>query len=128
MAGTMFSPSQGSFGGATLSASRVVRAGNFYFVSGQAGADPELGIGQGDARAQTFQAFRNVEKALSEVGLTLKDIVKVNAHIDDPRDFVWMNLAMGELFPTNPPARTTVCAKAIIDTKIEVDVIAYKED
>ncbi|MGE3302676.1 MAG: RidA family protein [Hyphomonadaceae bacterium] len=122
-----YSEPASSFAGAKLSASRMVRAGNFYYVSGQAGAGPN-GIGQGDARAQTHQAFENVKRVLAEAGLGLEHIVKVNAFIADERDFIWLNLAMTEIFPNDPPARTTAVAKAIIDTKIEVDVVAYKED
>lgn len=116
-----------TFAGAALWYSKVVRAGDFYFVSGQPGADPQLGIGQGDARAQTLQAFRNLDLALQGVGLTLDDVIKVTVYLADPRDFMWMNLGMQEVFPGQPPARVTVCAQPVLDTKIEVEAVAYRQ-
>jgi len=114
------------FGGATLWYSKVVRAGDFYYLSGQPGADEETGIGQGDAVAQTRIAFKNAEKQLAKVGLTLNDIVKVTVYLADARDFMLMNLAMTQVFPGEPPARVTVVAQPVLDTKIEIDVVAYK--
>ncbi len=115
-----------TFGGATLWYSKVVRAGDFYYLSGQPGADEETGVGQGDAVAQTKIAFRNAEKQLAKVGLTLNDIVKVTVYLADARDFMLMNQAMKEVFPGEPPARVTITAQPVLDTKIEIDVVAYK--
>jgi 2-iminobutanoate/2-iminopropanoate deaminase len=122
-----YADSKADFGGATLWYSKAVRAGDFWFLSGQPGADKETGVGQGDARAQTRIAFRNAEAALASVGLTLEDIVKVTVYLADARDFLLMNIAMREIFTGAPPARVTVVAQPVLDTKIEIDVVAYKE-
>jgi len=122
-----YADAKADFGGATLWYSTVVRAGDFWFLSGQPGADKETGVGQGDARAQTRIAFRNAEAVLAGVGLTLEDIVKVTVYLADARDFLLMNIAMREIFTGDPPARVTVVAQPVLDTKIEIDVVAYKE-
>jgi 2-iminobutanoate/2-iminopropanoate deaminase len=122
-----YADAKADFGGATLWYSKVVRAGDFWFLSGQPGADKETGVGQGDARAQTRIAFRNAEAVLAGVGLTLEDIVKVTVYLGDARDFLLMNIAMREIFTGDPPARVTVVAQPVLDTKIEIDVVAYKE-
>lgn len=114
------------FGGATLWYSKIVRAGDTYYLSGQPGADKETGVGQGDARAQTKIAFKNAAELLATVGLTLDHIVKVTVYLADARDFMLMNQGMREVFPGEPPARVTVTAQPVLDTKIEIDVVAYK--
>jgi enamine deaminase RidA (YjgF/YER057c/UK114 family) len=74
-----------------------------------------------------LQAFRNLANTLATVGLGLEDVVKVTIYLADTRDFMWMNMAMREVFPGDPPARVTVSARNILDTKIEIDAIAYRE-
>jgi enamine deaminase RidA (YjgF/YER057c/UK114 family) len=52
--------------------------------------------------------------------------VKATVFLEDARDFGRYNGVFKEYFPDALLARTTVEARAVIDTKIEIDVIAYK--
>ena len=46
--------------------------------------------------------------------------------LQDTRDFGRYNKVFGEMFKDAVLARTTVEARAVINTKIEIDCIAYK--
>jgi enamine deaminase RidA (YjgF/YER057c/UK114 family) len=63
---------------------------------------------------------------LAADGATLADVVRVTTYLEDTRDFGRYNKVFGELFKDATLARTTVEARAVISTKIEMDAIAYK--
>jgi enamine deaminase RidA (YjgF/YER057c/UK114 family) len=46
--------------------------------------------------------------------------------LDDTRDFSGFNRVFTEFFTENPPARSTVQSKLVVDARIEADVVAYK--
>ena len=114
-------------GGQPLPFSSAVEAGPFVFVSGQVAMGDNGEIVPGGIEAQTRQALKNVEKALALAGCTLKDVVKSTVWLDDARDFWTFNRVYAEHFPGNKPARSTTQAKLMIDAKIEIEVVAYKE-
>ena len=53
-------------------------------------------------------------------------MVRVTTYLEDTRDFGRYNKVFGEHFKDAVLARTTVEARAVINTKIEMDAIAYK--
>jgi reactive intermediate/imine deaminase len=110
----------------TLPRSLVTKAGDFVFVSGQLARGENGDIIAGGIEAQTRQTMRNVARALAVAGCTLMDVVKTTVWLDDARDFDEFNRVYGEFFPGSRPARSTIQAKNMIDTKIEIEVIAYK--
>ena len=114
-------------GGQPLPFSPAVTAGPFVFVSGQVAMGDSGEIVPGGIEAQTRQALRNVEKALELAGCTLKDVVKSTVWLDDARDFWTFNRVYAEFFSENKPARSTTQATLMIDAKVEIEVIAYKE-
>ncbi|MET0633149.1 MAG: RidA family protein, partial [Xanthobacteraceae bacterium] len=71
----------------------------------------------------TIEAIRRI---LAEEGATLADVVRVTTYLEDARDFGRYNRVFGEQFKDAVLARTTVEARAVISTKIEMDAIAYK--
>ena len=60
----------------------AVTGGKTVYISGQVGID-ERGVivGIGDLRAQTEQAFRNIERALADVGATFQHVVKTSLFV-----------------------------------------------
>ena len=54
------------------------------------------------------------------------DVVRVTTYLEDARDFGRYNKVFAEHFKDAVLARTTVEARAVINTKIEMDAIAYK--
>jgi reactive intermediate/imine deaminase len=104
----------------------AVRAGDFIFVSGQVAKDENGAMCAGPIEEQCRSTIEAVRRALAAAGADLADIVKMTVYLDDARDFGRYNRVFAEYFPDGGIARTTVEARAVIDTKIEMDAIAYK--
>jgi reactive intermediate/imine deaminase len=114
-------------GGQPLPFSSAVRAGPFVFVSGQVAMGENGEIVPGGIEAQTRQTLKNVERALTLAGCSLADVVKATVWLDDTRDFWSFNRVYAEHFPGNKPARSTTQAQLMVDAKIEIEVVAYRE-
>jgi 2-iminobutanoate/2-iminopropanoate deaminase len=103
-----------------------VRAGDYIFVSGQVAKDEQGKMCAGTIEEQARWTIESVRRILALEGADLSDIVKVTVYLEDARDFGRYNRVFAEYFPEGRLARTTVEARAVIDTKIEMDAIAYK--
>jgi reactive intermediate/imine deaminase len=103
-----------------------VRAGDYIFISGQVAKDENGNMCAGTIEEQTRWTIECVKRILALEGADLSDVVKVTVYLDDARDFGRYNRVFAEYFPEGNIARTTVEARAVIDTKIEMDAIAYK--
>lgn len=114
------------FGSAHVPLSPAVRAGDFIYISGQVpvGADGTVIIG--GIEAQTKQVMENIKAALALAGAELTDVVKTFVILEDAREFAAFNKTYATYFPQNPPARTTIESRLMIDIKIEIEAIAYK--
>ena len=115
-------------GAKALPFSPAVKAGEFVFVSGQVANDETGAIVTGDIVAHTRRAMQNVTRALALAGCTLEDVVKTTVWLDDARDFAEFNQVYAEFFPGNKPARSTTQAKLMVETKVEIEVIACKRE
>ena len=118
--------------------SPVIRAGDFVFVSGNAGLLPRSSATAGDGswqpgalveggiEAETRQTLENIKTALEAAGAQLSDVVKVNAFLRDvDRHFHAYNEVYLEYFPTEPPTRTTVGVKIYGNILVEIECVAY---
>lgn len=104
----------------------AVRAGDFIFVSGQVAKDADGTMRSGTIEEETRWTIESVRRALREAGADLEDVVKATVFLEDARDFGRYNGVFKEYFPEGRLARTTVEARAVINTKIEIEVVAYK--
>jgi 2-iminobutanoate/2-iminopropanoate deaminase len=104
----------------------AVRAGDFIFISGQVAKDADGNMISGTIEAETAGAIEAIKRILAEEGATLADVVRVTTYLEDARDFGRYNKVFGEYFKDAVLARTTVEARAVISTRIEMDAIAYK--
>jgi reactive intermediate/imine deaminase len=118
-------PRTGS-GGQILPFSQAVEAGGFVFVSGQVGMDESGEIVQGGIVAETRQTMDNIIAILTKADCTLADVVKVSVWLDDTRDFQAFNRVYAGYFDGNLPARSCVKSQIMIDSKVEIEVLAYK--
>jgi len=112
----------------TLPRSVATKVGGFVFVSGQVGRDEEGHVVAGGTGAQARQTLRNVAHALALAGCTLEDVVKITVWLDDAGDFDEFNRVYTEFFPGNKPARSTLQAKNMAGTKVEIEAIGYKHE
>ena len=101
--------------------------GGMIFTAGQVAWD-ETGkvTAIGDVAAQTRQTLKNVVAVLHEGGATVDDVIKCNVYLADIRDFDIMNAEFAKVFPTDPPARTTVEARLAEATMlVEIEAVAW---
>lgn len=104
----------------------AVRAGDFIFVSGQVAKDENGDMCVGNIEEECRWTLESIRRVLKEAGADLSDVVKVTVYLEDARNFGRYNRVFAEYFPEGRVARTTVEARAVIETKIEMDAIAYK--
>ena len=112
--------------GMKLPFSKAVRAGDLVFVSGQMAIDTNSRLAVGNMEDEARQVFANIQAILEEADCTMADVVKCTCWIDDPRDFSQFNAVFAEVFPSEPPARSTVVSKLVLNARLEVEAIAYK--
>ena len=110
----------------TLPRSLATKAGGLVFVGGQVARDENGDVIAGGIEAHTRQTMKNVAGALALAGCTLEDVVKTMVWLDDARDFDEFNRVYSEFFPGSKPTRSTIQAKNMVGTKIEIEVIAYR--
>jgi reactive intermediate/imine deaminase len=113
-------------GGQHLPFARAVQAAGWLYVSGQTPmVNGELVAG--NIAAQSRQAVENLIAILSEAGYGTEHVVRCGVWLDDPRDFSAFNSVFKEYFGANPPARSCVVSSMVVDCKVEIDCIAYKD-
>ena len=106
----------------------AVRAGDFIFVSGQVPKDENGVMFAGTIEEETRHCIEAVRRVLKEAGADLQDVVKATVFLEDARDFGRYNGVFAKYFPDGNLARSTVEARAVISSKIEIEVIAYKPE
>jgi 2-iminobutanoate/2-iminopropanoate deaminase len=102
-----------------------VRAGDFVYVSGQAGIDPDTGKPAGPAlRDQARQSMRNVEAVLKAAGSNLGLVVNTTVIVADISEFAVVNELFAETFPSDPPARMTMQVALPMGLLISIGCVA----
>jgi len=109
--------------------SQAIRAGDFLYVSGQLGLEPESGKLISDtAEMQTEQAMQNIKAILEADGSGFNDIVDTTIYLTDLTEFANVNAIYGKYFPTHKPARATVQVSGLPKNgKVEIKVTAYRK-
>jgi enamine deaminase RidA (YjgF/YER057c/UK114 family) len=109
--------------------SRAVVAGPWVLVAGTTGTVDGRVVGEGDAYAQTVQAFRNVEAALASAGAHLTDVVQTRMFVTDIARWEEVGRAHRELFGDVRPVTAMVGVAALIDPAmlVEVEAVAWLE-
>ena len=107
--------------------SQAVIAGNLIFTAGQLGIDPKTGeLAQG-IEAQTRQALTNLSALLEAASSSLDRVVKATIFLAHMEDFAAMNTVYADLFPLQPPARSTVeVAQLPRGALVQIEVIALR--
>jgi enamine deaminase RidA (YjgF/YER057c/UK114 family) len=107
--------------------SRAVVAGPWVLVAGTTGTIDGRVVGEGDAYAQTVQAFRNVEAALVSAGAALADVVQTRMFVTDVTRWEEYGRAHRELFGDIRPVTAMLGIAALIDPAmlVEVEAVAW---
>lgn len=109
--------------------SQAVRSGEFVFVTGQTGRDPDNGKLEEGLEAQTRRMLANVEAILNAAGCTPADICKVTLLLADIKDFKAVDQIYAAWLPglgvTPLPARTAFAVASLpAGALVMLDVIA----
>jgi enamine deaminase RidA (YjgF/YER057c/UK114 family) len=108
--------------------SRAVVAGPWVLVAGSTSTVDGEVRHEGDAYAQTIEAFGVVRHALEEAGLSLDDVVRTRMYVADMSRSAEVARAHSELFDHVRPAATMVEVSRLISPAmlVEVEADAYK--
>ena len=97
--------------------SRAVRVGRHIAVAGTTGSGDDIA-------AQTRDALRRIEAALSEVGATLRDVVRTRIYVTDIAKWLDVAAVHAEAFGDIKPVATMVEVSALIDPALQVEIEA----
>lgn len=110
--------------------SRAVRIGNLVEVAGTTVVD-ETGqvVGVDDPGAQTRFILQKIEKALTQAGATLQDVIRTRLFVTDITRWEEVGRAHGDFFRTVKPVATMVEVNALINPEllVEIEVTAVVE-
>jgi enamine deaminase RidA (YjgF/YER057c/UK114 family) len=103
-----------------------IMAGEFLYVSGQ-GAKKHDGSVPAAPEDQLRQCFENVRSIVAAAGLTMEHVAMAQVYLTDATNEDALNRVWKEVFPRNPPARSTVGVYALPGTPVEVTVVAVRD-
>jgi 2-iminobutanoate/2-iminopropanoate deaminase len=97
------------------------------FLSGQIHADANLKL-SGETIEEKFEVIMsNIKGLLSEAGLTINDIVRVQLYLTELDELPALNKVYANYFKHPFPVRTAVGVSALpLGASLEIDIIATK--
>ena len=98
--------------------SRAVRIGNTIHVAGTTAPG-------GDAYEQASAVLKIIERALSEAGAAMTDVVRTVVYVTDIAYTDDVTKAHGEVFRDIRPASTLVAVSALVKPELVVEIEAY---
>ena len=104
----------------------AVPAGHrLVFTSGQLGIGADDTI-PADCEAQADLCFANIAAILAEDGMTLSDVVRLNAYVTDREDMQGYMRSRDRQFPGTPPASTLMIVQGFTrpDFLVEIEAVA----
>lgn len=107
--------------------SQAIKAGDFVYVSGQIGVNPEMGDVATGIEEQTHQVLKNIQAILTEAEADFSQAVKFTIYLTSIEDFAVVNDIYGSYLQKPYPARATVeVSRLPKDVLVEMDVIVHK--
>ena len=104
--------------------SRAVKIDNLIEVAGTAPVIHGKVIGIGDAYVQTKTCLQIIEKAITNAGGSLEDVVRTRMFVTDISRWEEYGRAHGEYFSSIKPVTTMVEVKSLIDPDMLIEIEA----
>lgn len=107
--------------------SRALVDGDWAFVAGTTGYDPETRAMPEAAADQARNALALIRKTLEGAGFAMADVVRATYYFTDPAYWDEVGPVLGEVFGEIRPAATALVVALIKpEMKIEIEVTALK--
>ena len=106
--------------------SPVVVSGDTVYTAGQIANGPDGNLVAGGIEEQTRQTLDNVKTCVEAGGLTMDDVVKINAYLADLGDFAGYNEVYKEYFDAPYPVRTSVQVGLPAGVLVEIEAVARR--
>ncbi|MDX3910085.1 MAG: RidA family protein [Sphingobium sp.] len=107
--------------------SRAVVQGDWCFVAGTTGYDPDTKAMPDDVTDQARNALAVIGKALAEGGFRFEEVVRATYYISDAAYWDVIGPVLGKVFGEIRPAATCiVCGLVKPEMKIEIEVTALR--
>ncbi|MCD6380212.1 RidA family protein [bacterium] len=105
---------------------QAVLAGDFLFISGQLGMDPDDGKMAVGLSKQVEMALSNLKAVVEAAGGGLHSIVKTTVMLQSMDDFKEMNNVYMKYFKEDPPARAAYeVARLPLGALVEIEAVAH---
>ena len=106
----------------------IARGDKHVFVAGQCAVDDwgEI-VGEGDLAAQTEQVMKNIQRAVTEAGGTLDDLVRLTIYVVDyePAKRQIMQTVRDRFIPSDGgPASTLIGVSRLVDDRFLIEIEA----
>jgi len=106
--------------------SQAIDAGDYVYVSGQ-GPHRADGSTPSSFADQVRQCLDNIKALVAASGLTMDNVVYVQAYMDDTTKYGELNQAFAAYFPKDPPARGILGVAANPDSSIQITAMAVRD-
>jgi enamine deaminase RidA (YjgF/YER057c/UK114 family) len=108
--------------------SRALKVGNRVYVAGTTATDAKGQIvGPDDPYAQTVQALKNIERALTQAGAKLADVVRTRMFVTDVSRWEEYGRAHGDFFHNIRPVTSMVEVTRLVDPAMMIEIEADAE-
>lgn len=105
--------------------SRAVRVDCFVYVAGTTATDDDGNVvGPGDPAVQTDYIFQKIERALTEVGASLRDIVRTRIYVTNADDWEAIGRVHGRYFADIRPANALIEVSRLVGSDYLVEIEA----
>ena len=104
------------------------RIGHTIATSGQIGLGEDGKVVEGGFGPELEQTLRNLNRVLTDAGVTREQVIKVNVYLADLADWPALNGPYGQFFASSPPARTAFAVAALpFGARVEIEAWAVSE-
>ena len=107
--------------------SQAIAAGDFLYLSGQLGVNPETGNLEEGVEAQAERAISNLKAILTQAGTDISHVVKTTVFLKSMADFAAVNAIYAAHFKQPYPARSCVqVAELPKGGLVEIEAVCVK--